>query len=263
MQTVRHLVAAVLFTATASASAGPVAINDFSFNNNLTDKGSKALTMYANGAVSYADTAPVAAGGKAVNFNGFGSVKANGVMKTIGDFSIAFWMKTGVASNSGGSQWYQGNGLVDAETSGMTSDWGISLLNNKIAFGIGGDQFDKTVSSTKTVTDNQWHLVSATWAMSTGTMSLYLDGVLDNTGIGQAGYRYGQNALTLGAIAVNNNYYNGSLAHVQVFDSVLTAKDVAAIYAPKAVPEPGSVALMGLGLAGLLARRRKAGKPQA
>jgi len=261
MHAIRHIVAAALFATAASASAGPIAISSFSFNNNVADSGTNPMSMIPNGAVTYTDTAPAAAGGMAVNFDGNSNISATGAMRTGGDFSIAFWMKTGMNSY-GGDYWYSGNGLVDAETGGHTTDWGISLLNNKVAFGMGG--WDTTLQSTRTVNDNQWHLVSATWAMNTGAMSLYLDGVLDSTTTTQAGqYRNGQNFLTFGSIAIPNNFYVGSLAHVQVFDTVLSAADVAALNAPAAVPEPGSIALMGLGLAGLLARRRKAGKPQA
>ncbi|MGH8853941.1 MAG: hypothetical protein ACREWI_06640, partial [Telluria sp.] len=140
MKTVRHLCAAAVLSAVSfTAAAGPIAVDEFIFNNNVTDTGSKPLTMTKVGTLTYSNTAPAAAEGMAVNFNGSSYVRAAGpVTNNVGgDFSLSFWMKTGSNSRTG-SAWYQGNGLVDAERGGVTSDWGVSLLNNRIAFGMGG-----------------------------------------------------------------------------------------------------------------------------
>lgn len=56
---------------------------------------------------------------------------------------------------------------------------------------------------------------------------------------------------------------SGSVAHIGIYDGVLSADQVAAIYQvnitppTNGVPEPGSLAIFGLGLAGVLAVRRR------
>lgn len=102
--------------------------------------------------------------------------------------TISFWMKT---NSYGGTDpngnWYEGSGLVDAEQAGTHPDWGVSLWQGKIAFGIGaGDQHmglgeaGSTMISNASVNTNNWVFVAATWDTN-GTMNIYIDGVLDST----------------------------------------------------------------------------------
>ncbi|MBL7215191.1 MAG: hypothetical protein ISS71_05890 [Phycisphaerae bacterium] len=88
------------------------------------------------------------------------------------DFSIAFYLKTTQTAPSG-TQWYHGNGIIDANAAGSANDFGVSLNGNKICFGIGNP--DTSIFSTSAVNDGNWHFVVATRNASTGKIALYVD----------------------------------------------------------------------------------------
>jgi hypothetical protein len=116
--------------------------------------------------------------GNAILFNGTNAYgKLNREVKD--DFTIEFWMKTSSASSSG-TEWWQGEALVDASVTGVNNDFGVSLLNNKAAFGIGNP--DQTIQSVTSVNDGSWHHIAAVRNAST-SIQLYVDGILEASSV--------------------------------------------------------------------------------
>ena len=142
---------------------------------------------------------------------------------TLNSFTIEYWIKTTQASPSG-TQWYQGNGIVDAEVGGSTSDFGTVLLNNKLAFGVGNP--DITIQSTTSINTGNWIHVAATWDGTTGAMKLYINGVLEASTIGATGTRSAPPSIRIGAIQTGINYFNGTIDELRIWNSVRSQSDI-------------------------------------
>ena len=142
------------------------------------------------------------------------------------NFSISFWMRT--ATTGGTPNWYNGRGLVDGEVGGTTGDFGLALVGNKIGFGVGNP--DTTLTSVKTVNDNQWHQITATRDAGSGAMALYVDGRLDVSTTGPTGARTSSPALRFGSLQTGVNFFNGSLSDVAFYQQVLTSNQIATLY---------------------------------
>ncbi len=155
----------------------------------------------------------------------------------VNDFSIACWVKTTQAPGSG--QWYNGVGLVDGDASGGANDFGTAMVGGKFAFGVGNP--DTTILSTTSINDGFWHHCVATRQQSSGTMRVYVDGLLQATGTGSRNSLNSSAHLLFGAIASGGGYFNGSLDEVKIFTRTLATNEVAALYnssvtAPSAAP---------------------------
>ncbi|MDO7873836.1 LamG-like jellyroll fold domain-containing protein [Hymenobacter sp. ASUV-10] len=170
------------------------------------------------------------------------------------DLTTEFWLNTTQTGGGGaGSQWYAGQGIVDATMggrSGSTNDFGISLVGSKVAFGIGNPEV--TIQSTTAVNDGRWHHVAVTRSMSSGAMRLYVDGQLEAAGTGGTGRRNDPYYLAIGGLAnqlyqyPNYNLYpynlfRGRLDELRFFYRELTAAEVTATYktiipVPQATP---------------------------
>lgn len=118
-----------------------------------------------------------------------------------------------------------------------------------------------------------WNHVAMTYDGSTGTQTLYINGTAYvktgapatmNAGDGNATMGIGAKLVVNGTTPVaaidSPGYFNGKLDDLTMWDETLTSDQIAAIYADglngTAVPEPGSLALCGLGGLCLLRRRR-------
>ena len=164
-------------------------------------------------------------GAQAAQFNGSNAWVQIPASIGSSSLSIALWVKTTDSGSSG--QWYAGEGLVDGEVSGVMNDFGLTLLNGKIAFGIGNP--DTTLQSTVTVNDGQWHQVIATRNGFDGRMALYLDGNLNTNTVGPIGARVAPPFLRLGSLQTGaaGKFYNGVLEEVRLYNGWLDTNSLA------------------------------------
>ena len=177
-----------------------------------------------------------------LNFDGVNDyVQIPNSISTTQAFTIEYWMKTTQTGHSG-DQWYQGNGLADAEMSGAANDFGTSLNGTKVAFGIGNT--DKTIFSTSDVNTGSWVHVAAVWDGTAGTMNLYIDGISEASATSDVptANRNAPYSITLGAINSGGNYYNGNIDELHFWNVARTQQQIRSDMHGVTVPAAGLVA---------------------
>lgn len=110
-------------------------------------------------------------------------------------FTLEFWLKANLAENTSpdcaptGNNWIFGNVIIDRDVygDGDYGDYGVSLANGKIAFGVARRSEAVTICGQTLVADGQWHHVAVTRNARTGALAVFVDGSLDGTGLGPRG----------------------------------------------------------------------------
>ncbi|MDD5522887.1 MAG: DUF2341 domain-containing protein [Kiritimatiellae bacterium] len=150
--------------------------------------------------------------GNAWNFDGVdNAIRVNRMIQD--DFTIAFWMKAN-ANSAGGAQWYNGTGLVDADVSGVTNDFGVAYNNQLATFGTGNS--DASLSGTVYINDKNWHYIVATRVRSTGEKKIYVDGIACGTQAGNTNCLDMPTRMAFGQIQTLANYFNGYLDEIEI-----------------------------------------------
>ncbi len=151
-------------------------------------------------------------GGYAMRFNGTpGDIAENRVLIPIDDpennipgppadigsedFTIEWWMKIDPEDNSAptivcGEQdnWIYGNIIYDRDRAGLPGGFGISLSDNKIIFGINGDDgVNLTMCGKTDIADSEWHHLAIQRRRSDGYLWIFVDGKRENSGDGPDG----------------------------------------------------------------------------
>jgi len=145
--------------------------------------------------------------------------------------SLAFWIKT---TQTGGTIGWDSPSVIGMENNGGVIDaqWGWLDNTGRIGFGMADDA---GIMSTNPVNDNAWHHVAITHNFTTGATEIWVDGVLNSSGNRQAGATIPNNFRGLGITyddgATSSRYLNGTLDDVRIYDKVLTAAQIKAIYA--------------------------------
>ncbi|GAA5128105.1 RICIN domain-containing protein [Luteolibacter yonseiensis] len=190
----------------------------FKLDGSARDVSGRGLHGTVSGGVSYS-TGRVDA--QAATFNGTnGSIEFPAPVDT--NFTLACWVKTSATAGTG--QWYQGMGLIDGEVGGVAKDFGLALVGNKAAFGVGNA--DITITSTVAINDNVWHHVLATLDTGSGAMKLYVDGSLQASGNGPTGARTAPGKMRLGSIGGVTGFLNGSLDEVRIYNRILGPAEI-------------------------------------
>lgn len=150
-----------------------------------------------------------------------------------GSFSVALWLQT-TASGAGapGDHWFAGTGILDTDVPGVSTDWGIAMTGNAVAFGIGGGSAGTNMTITSpSVNNGMWRHVVATWEQGTRQMNLFLDGAGASAALSNSSEaRSGGAPLLLGKNTTAARYYKGLLDDVQIYGRALSSDEVAFLY---------------------------------
>ena len=219
----------------------------------------------AGAAANYVDSGLVGYG-KAIDFNKDGFIDTEGDYKSIingsadADFSVVTTVKfeswveltegyDGVenriflfgsgANNASGLGWYINNGNM-----------GITLKTKS----------HNSLATSPGLELNTWYTLALSYSASNDTATFYVNG----ESVGTLNLTDKASVATTAGLGVGSGggsrqgLWDGQMADFKLFNSALTADQVAAYGAPVAIPEPATATLSLLALAGLCARRRRA-----
>jgi hypothetical protein len=85
--------------------------------------------------------------------------------------------------------------------------------------------------STTSINDGEWYFFTVTWENSSDNLKIYINGSLENTQtIAGDSVKNTDTKLAIGAFSNDSNYFDGELANVKIFNTALTAAQVADLY---------------------------------
>jgi hypothetical protein len=143
------------------------------------------------------------------------------------DFTLEAWIKTASPGLMAGTNFWQGSGLLYADTPGDGNDFGVVVLGSKLAFGVGNP--NTTIASTSDVTTGAWVHVAATRRKVTGEIQVYVNGVMENSKIvPSVASLSAQPNLTIGGNAIDNRYFAGVIDEVRAWNVVRSQNDIRA-----------------------------------
>ena len=170
------------------------------------------------------------------------SVQRDATFSVADDFTLEAWILTSAPGSTSGTNFFDGPAVFHSDTSGTNNDFGSSILNKKFAFGTGNP--DTAVISTSDVADGQWVHIAAVRVKSTGTVSVFVNGIQEarrrqalNTGPLNA-----NPSMDIGANVLDARFFNGLIDEVRAWNIARTSAEIQAIDAnappPATKPRP-------------------------
>ena len=138
-------------------------------------------------------------------------------------FSFSGWVKrTSIGDST--------NVIFFIQKSGTTPTMQIrqNARNIKVDFNVGSTWSFVETTTNPIGNDTNWHHLAVT--KSGTTMSIYFDGVLQDTGTAPATLDAGNDSVFIGSRAASSQFWNGSIDELAIWNTALTSTQVAEIY---------------------------------
>ncbi|MBS3159044.1 LamG domain-containing protein [Candidatus Woesearchaeota archaeon] len=191
-------------------------------SGNPADSSSYALTLNSSN-----NTGQNSSGrfGKAFNFNGSGFFTLQRPVRD--SFSICTWIKTNV--KGGSANHWQLAPIIESECSFADNDFGFGIDKfGYVAIGTGPD--DITINSTTNVSDNNWHFVCGARNLSSGNLSVYVDGNFEKAKNSSTTSLTCNSLATIGFGTDGASYFSGLMDELLIWNRTLSSAEISAIY---------------------------------
>jgi len=169
--------------------------------------------------ISAPTTAKYGKGGTFDGSNDFIEIADNAILKPTTAITVSAWIKPGTGYNT------------DYRVIAMKGQAGHSLrqyaldlgpeFNNKARFSVYASSTESNVTSTSTLTENQWYYVTGVYDSSLAAGSrvkIYLNGKLDATASGPASMQTNTDAVTIGRIIDGQDPFLGNIDDVKIYN---------------------------------------------
>jgi hypothetical protein len=181
---------------------------------------------------------PTTAAGWALRFDGIADC-ARALCPVSKDFTIEAWVQ--LEATGSGALWWEGLPLFWADLNAQADDFSTTLLNGSFRFVTGSPNGDAIISSRTTIPTSQWVHLAATRTMSTGLMTIFVNGHADASSTGPTGALTGQAEFWV--FCSNTNLFTpGTIDEQRAWDVARSEADIqATMHRRVADDEPGLV----------------------
>ncbi|MFC1759438.1 Ig-like domain-containing protein, partial [Planctomycetota bacterium] len=148
------------------------------------------------------------------------------------DFSVTVAFTTSADATGGTENWFSNTGIIDANTAGFSSGWGLSInAAGQLGTGLGGGfgvPVDNVYSTETGLNNHDLHIATVT--RSGGELSIFVDDGAPTTLSGSnAGARSGVD-LVIGSTLNSFHGFTGDIGEVRIYDGQLSAGEVGTVH---------------------------------
>ena len=236
--------------------------------------------QYVSAAFPVATSSVAGQYGQSLRFNGDNFLLFNNLTELMAasggpSYTVSMWVKTEANGGTVGSAFahlsnWGNEPSTNTTPTRFTYAWGPATSTamrgqsrSQAATGTSGtDIYARQITTGGTHNDGNWHMFTWTFNPTSGELSSYFDGTLVETFTSTAANKtMADSNSAVGGMGIKGDS-GGFLPagvimdEVWVFNQVLSPAEIALLETTNSIPEPASMALLGLGALGLLTRRR-------